>query len=88
MSSFKLFDRMDGADVGMVQRGGGARLALKAFDQLAVLRHFRWKKLQGHASAELGILGFVHHAHSAGAKLLEDAVMRKSLSSQRSGFGH
>ena len=62
-----LFDRVDGADVGMIQRRSGARLALKAFDQLIVLRHRFRQEFYGHTAAQPRVLGFIHHAHAAAA---------------------
>ena len=88
MPALVLLDRVDGADIGMVQGRSRARLALKALEQLAVLGHFGRKKFQRHAAAKLRILGFVHHAHSACADLLDNLVMRKSLSDQGSGLWH
>jgi hypothetical protein len=41
-----LSDFVDGADIGMVQRGGGARLAAKTFERLRVLRGRIGKKLE------------------------------------------
>ena len=74
-----LFDRMDGANVGMIQRGCRPRLPLKSLQQLRILRHFRRKKFQRHAPSELSILGFVHHAHAATAQLTRDFVVGNAL---------
>jgi hypothetical protein len=43
--AFVLLNRVDGGDVGMIERGSGACLTLEALQQLAVLGHFRGKKL-------------------------------------------
>ena len=79
VAALVLLDRVDGADVGMIEGGSGARLALEALKQLAVLRHFGRKKFQRHAAAELGILGFVHHAHAAGAQFSLNRVVQQGL---------
>ena len=60
----------------MVQSGGGARFALKAFQSQAVLSKMFGEELQGDEPAELGVLGLIHHSHAAATQLLEDAVMR------------
>ncbi len=80
--AFVLLDRVDGADVGVIQGRSGARLALKALKQLAVLRHFGGKKLQRHAAAELRVLGFVHHTHAALAQLAENLVVQERLADE------
>ncbi len=77
-----LLNRVNGADVGMIERGSGARLALEALQQLAVLGHIRRKKLQGHAAAELGVLGFVHHTHATRAQFVENLVMQQGLADE------
>ena len=69
-------DLVDGADVGMVQRRGGLRLALKSFEGLRVLRDFLGQELQRDEAVQVGVLGLVHHAHSTAAQLLDDAVVR------------
>src|SRR5215467_10491967 len=74
--AFLLADLVDGADMGMVQSGGGARFALKPFQSLAVLRTMFGEELQGNGAAELGVFGLINHTHAAATQLLEDAVMR------------
>ncbi len=74
-----LVNLVDGADVGMVQSGGGAGFPLKAIQGLAVLGKFYGQKLKRDEAAQLGVLSPVHHAHTAAAKFLEDAVVRNSL---------
>lgn len=53
-------DVVDGADVRVVQRRGGARLALKALDRLRIGGQFLRKDLQRDTAAETGIFGFIH----------------------------
>jgi hypothetical protein len=49
--SFVLFNGVDSADVGVIQRGGCACFSLKTLDQLGVLSHGVRKEFQRHASA-------------------------------------
>ena len=70
-----LADLMNGADVGVVQRRGGARLAAKAFQRLRILRSIVGKKLQSDETAEQRVFRLVHHSHSAAAKEFGDPVM-------------
>ena len=81
--AFVLLNRVDGADVRVIEGRSRARLALEALEQLAVLGHFRRKKLQGHAAAELRILGFVHHTHAARAQFAENLVVQERLADER-----
>ena len=64
-------DLVDGADVRMVQRGGGACLALKALNRLGIASKTFRKEFQGHESAQLGVLRLVDHAHATAAELFQ-----------------
>ena len=75
-----LADVVDGADVGMVQRGCGLRLALKAAERLRILGDFIGQKLEGDEAVQPRVFGFVDHTHPAAAQLLDDAVVRDGLS--------
>ena len=77
-----LFDRVNRANVGMIQRGRCPRFALKAFQQLRVLRHFGRQEFQRHAASEPRILRFVDDAHPATTQLARDFVMRNALTEQ------
>src|SRR5246500_1424973 len=81
-SAVLLADFVNGADVGVIQRGGGSRLAPKTFQGLRVLCQGLRQELQGHEPAQLHILRFINHAHAAAAELFDDAVMRNGLSDQ------
>ena len=77
--SVVLADFVDGADVGMIQRRRGARLAAKAFESLRILRGIVGKKFQSDEAAELSVFRFVDDTHPSAAKKFEDAVMGDSL---------
>jgi hypothetical protein len=66
---------VNGADVGMIQRGCGAGFAAKTFECLRVVGHVARQKFQRDESAEVGVLSLVDNAHSPAAKFLDDAVM-------------
>ena len=78
-----LADIVDGADVGVVQRRCGARLAAESGQGLGIFREVRRQELQRDEALQPRILGFVHDAHSAAAQLLDDAVVRERLTDQR-----
>jgi hypothetical protein len=70
-----LVNFMDGADVGMIQSGGRASLAPKAFEGLPIVSYIFGQKLQGHESAEARVLGFVYNTHAATTEPFDDAVV-------------
>ena len=81
-------DFVDGADVGMVQGGGGLGFALEAAECLRVFGHVVGQELEGDKAAELHVLGLVDHTHPAAAELLDDAVVRDGLADERVGGWH
>ena len=68
-------DAVDGADIGMVQRGQHLGLPLKAPHPLPVGGELFGQDLERDLAAELGVCGAVDLAHPAGAKFAGDAVM-------------
>jgi hypothetical protein len=78
-----LINVIDRANVGMVQSGRGARLALKTFERLAIAGQFIGQEFKGDPAAELYILGFVDHTHAPAAQLLQDAVMGNDLADHK-----
>ena len=77
-----LADVVNGADVGMVQSGGGPRFALEPAQRLPVARQVVRQELEGHEATESSVLRFVDHAHAAAAELLDDAVVGEGLADQ------
>jgi hypothetical protein len=59
---------MQGADVGMIQRGYSLSLAFKPFSEFLV------GDFDGYGPVEPGVLGFVDSAHAALADAGEDFV--------------
>ena len=74
-----LVDVIDGADIGVIEGGGGLGLALEALQGLMVLGHIIGQELERYETVELGVLGLVDHAHAAAAQLFENPVMRNGL---------
>ena len=70
---------MDGADVGMVQRGGGFGFALEAAERLRILCDIVGQEFQRDKAVELDVLGLVDDTHPATAELLDNAVVRDGL---------
>src|SRR3974390_406724 len=70
---------VDGADVGMIECGSCARLALEPLQRARVAHRSVGKKLQGNQTAEANVLSFIDHTHTAGTKLLVNAIVRDNL---------
>ena len=67
---------VDGADIGMIQRGCGLGLALKTRQGLRVSRDFIGQELQGDEAMQPRVLSLVNHTHPAAAEFFNDAVVR------------
>jgi hypothetical protein len=65
---------VDVADVGAVDGGGGAGLAEEALDDDGRGRQLVGEDLDGHALADVDVLGLVHGRHAATADLAGDPV--------------
>src|SRR5450759_5371440 len=74
-----LVNVVDGADVGMVQRRGGASFPPQALQRMPVVSQIVGKKLEGDETAETCVLGLVDHTHPAAAEFFEDAVVQDVL---------
>ena len=74
-----LLDRVNSANVGMVQRRSGARLKQKAVECILIPGKLRRQKLQRHPPSQIKVLCLVNNSHPAAAKLAGDAVMRDGL---------
>jgi hypothetical protein len=70
---------VDGANVGMIQRGSGFGFPPEPFQCLPVLGNVFREEFERYESIETGVLGLVDHAHPATAELFDDAVMRNGL---------
>src|SRR5208337_1105977 len=74
-----LLNSVDSADVGMVERRGGAGLPLKTLQRLTIPGKFFRQEFERYEAAELGVLGLIDHTHPSAAQLLNDAVVGNGL---------
>jgi hypothetical protein len=74
-----LVDVVDGADVGVIEGGGGPGLALEALPGLGIGEGPFWEELEGHPAVEAGVHGLVDHAHAPAADLPADPVVGDGL---------
>src|SRR5215472_19272788 len=72
-------DLMNRADIGMVQRGRRTGFAVKTFQRLLISCEVFRQKLQCDETAELGVLGFVDHTHTAAPEPLDNLIVRDAL---------
>jgi hypothetical protein len=66
-------------DVGVVQLGGGPRLAAEALQGVTVTGDTGREQLESHAPAQRHLLGLVDDAHAASGNLAQDAVVTHLL---------
>src|SRR5712692_8657380 len=60
-----LADFVNGANVGMIQRGSSASLTAETLEGLSVAHELIGEELESDEAAELGVLGLVNHTHPA-----------------------
>ncbi len=72
-------DFVDGADVGMIQRRGGAGFALEALERLRVGGDFGRKEFESDEASQLDVFGLVDDAHATAAEFVDDAVVGDGL---------
>ena len=65
-----LADIMDGADVGMVESGGGFGFAAKAAEGLGIFSEVVGEKFQSYEAVEAGVLSLVDDSHASAAEHL------------------
>ncbi len=85
---FKFANVVDGADIGMVQRGSGASFAAEALDGLRILRDIVGKKFERDTASEPGVLGLIDYAHASAANLFGNGVMGNGEAEHRTRVGH
>ena len=78
-----LVDLVDGADVGVIEGGGGARLAQEAPLVLLAGAALGGEELERHRPVELEVDRLVDHAHAAAPEAIEDPVVGDRAADQR-----
>ena len=81
------FEPVDGADVGMIQRGQQPRLAVEADAPLGIGREETREDLDRDIAPELAVARPVHLAHAAHAKRGEHFVVREAVPDRQRGTG-
>ena len=78
MGAVRLFDRVEGDDVGVVQRSDRAGFPLEPLEPLRVGRHVGGEHFQRHVAVEPGVSGAIHLPHPAFADLGDNFVWAES----------
>jgi len=79
-----LLDRIDRADVRVIEGRGGTRLALEPLQGGGVLLEILGQELERHPASEPRVLGLVHDAHPTAAELTSHTVVGDAVSDQGS----
>ena len=87
-AAFEFSNIVNGADVGMIERGCSARLAAEPFDRLRIVGNVVRKEFQRDAPAEARVLGLVDHAHSPAAQFFQDVVVGDGAADNGGSFRH
>ena len=74
-----LFQAIDGADIGMIEGGGGTRFAEEIFFVAGVQGDVVWEEFEGNGALEFEVAGFVNNTHATGAELVGNFAMRNGL---------
>src|SRR5947207_216103 len=72
-------DIVQRADIWVVERGSSLGFTTKTDERLRIIGEFVRQKFKRDKTAETSVFGFVHHAHTAAAQLLNDAIVRNGL---------
>ncbi len=83
----RLLDRMDGDDVGMIDRRDGARLALESLQAIGVPGQGRRQRLEGDGPPERRVDRLEHDSHPPLSDLLEEPVVGHGLSGPQAHRG-
>jgi len=81
-------DFVDGANVGVIEGGGGARLQPKTLESSAVPCQVWREKLESHMTPEAQVFRFIYDTHASAAEFFDDAVMGDGFPEFGDGVWH
>ena len=73
--AFMFAEFVDGADVGVIENGGGPRFPFKALEGAGVMSQFGGKEFNRNPAAQLQIFGLVDDSHTAASEHLQNPVV-------------
>lgn len=74
-----LVDFVNGADVGVIERGGGLRFLPETVVRVFIFREIGREEFQRNKPVQTGVERFVHHSHPAAAEPFDDAIVGDGL---------
>ncbi len=74
--AFKLIYVMNGADVGVIERGSGLSFAAETLQGLMIFRHSLGQEFKRYETVQPRVLGLIDDTHATATELLDDAVVR------------
>ena len=84
--AFVLVDVVNGADVGMIEGGGGLGLSLEPLQGDLVVGESLGEELQRNVTSKAGVFCLVDHTHPPAAELLDDPVVGDALADHAARF--
>src|SRR5262249_37939877 len=81
-------DLVNGNDVRMIERGGGARLLAEAMDALGIFGEMRRQQFERDLTAQPRVARQIHLAHSSARDLADQVIMPDRLSVTRISRRH
>ncbi len=81
-------DIVDGADVGMIQLRGDARLTQEALQRLVIVEQVVRDELQRDAAAKASVFRLVYHPHSTATQLAQNVIVGNGLADHVDGPDH
>ena len=82
----RLLESVNRSNVGVIESGKQLRFALEARQSVWIGGQCLRQHLDGHISAQLGVVGPIYLAHPALAERFEDLVVTEGLTDQDDGF--
>ena len=82
-----LADIINRTDVGVIQGGSGASLALKTTQGLRIAGEGIRQEFERDKAVQARIFGFIDHAHPSSAQLFDNAVMGDRVARGEAGIG-
>jgi hypothetical protein len=74
-----VFNAVNCANVGMVQKGSGSGLAFEALEGFGIAGQIFGDEFEGDMPPQLKIFGLIHYTHATTTELPNDAVVGYSL---------
>ena len=87
-AAFEFSHIVNGADVGMIERGGSSSFAAKSLDGLRVLRNVVGEEFQRNIAAQARVFGFVNYTHTSTTQFFEDGIVGNGAAYVRGSIGH